>query len=149
MKSADLLFVQTSQGGVLEVVNSQSGKYKLTLTQVNPEISYFANRPVHLAGFISASKLYQFWNKGGSNLKNSPPNAMLVTMHAYDKSLQSHGYAFALSQPIYNAQNNEVTYMTQLLKGSEKPPVKPTILSFTALFIDDVSLHFGANESGF
>ena len=68
--------------GYLFVISGTSGSLKgdtLTLNGV-PNVLYFSNRPVRVAGHLSLEKFVELWNKGVNSYKADPPNATLSVL---------------------------------------------------------------------
>jgi len=68
--------------GYLFVLSATSGSLKgdtLTLNGV-PNVIYFSDRPVRVAGHHSLEKFVESWNKGSDSFKADPPNATLSVL---------------------------------------------------------------------
>jgi len=66
----------------LFVLSATSGSLKgdtLTLNGV-PNVIYFSDRPVRVAGHLSLEKFVESWNKGSDSFKADPPNATLSVL---------------------------------------------------------------------
>ena len=69
--------------GYLFVISGTSGSLDgdtLTLNGV-PNVLYFSDRPVRVAGHISLEKFVESWNKGVDSYKADPPNATLSVLN--------------------------------------------------------------------
>ena len=69
----ELLFVQEAGG-----VRFADGK--LTLTDLNPQTLYFADRPDDVAGFLAYKEYVELVYSGPDNFEEEPPNATLLTV---------------------------------------------------------------------
>jgi len=68
--------------GYLFVISGTSGSLDgdtLTLNGV-PNVIYFSDRPVRVAGHLSLEKFVESWNKGSDSYKADPPNATLSVL---------------------------------------------------------------------
>ncbi len=69
----ELLFVQEAGG-----VRFADGR--LTLTDLNPQTLYFADRPDDVAGFLTYREYVELVYTGPDNFEEEPPNATLLTI---------------------------------------------------------------------
>jgi hypothetical protein len=69
----ELLFVQEA-GGVRFADGS------LTLTDLNPQTLFFADRPDDMAGFLTYREYVNLVYSGPDNFEEDPPNATLLTV---------------------------------------------------------------------
>ena len=69
----ELLFVQEAGG-----VRFADGN--LTLTDLNPQTLYFADRPDDIAGFLTYKEYVDLVYNGPDNFEEEPPNATLLTV---------------------------------------------------------------------
>ena len=69
----ELLFVQEAGG-----VRFADGR--LTLTDLNPQTLYFADRPDDVAGFLGYREYVELVYTGPDNFEEEPPNATLLTI---------------------------------------------------------------------
>ncbi len=77
----ELLFVQEAGG-----VRFADGR--LTLTDLNPQTLYFADRPDDVAGFLSYREYVELVYTGPDNFEEEPPNATLLTIDG-DRMIQT------------------------------------------------------------
>ncbi len=77
----ELLFVQEAGG-----VRFADGK--LTLTDLNPQTLYFADRPDDVAGFLGYREYVELVYTGPDNFEEEPPNATLLTIDG-DRMIQT------------------------------------------------------------
>ena len=77
----ELLFVQEAGG-----VRFADGK--LTLTDLNPQTLYFADRPDDIAGFLTYREYVELVYTGPDNFEEDPPNATLLTVDG-DKMIET------------------------------------------------------------
>ncbi len=79
---AENVIDDSKKPGYLFVISGTSGSLKgdtLTLKGV-PNVLYFSNRPVRVAGHLSLEKFVELWNKGVNSYKADPPNATLSVL---------------------------------------------------------------------
>ncbi len=79
---AENVIDDSKKPGYLFVISGTSGSLKgdtLTLKGV-PNVLYFSNRPVRVAGHLSLEKFVEPWNKGVYSYKADPPNATLSVL---------------------------------------------------------------------
>lgn len=69
----ELLFVQEAGG-----IHFADGR--LTLTDLNPQTLFFADRPDDLAGFVTYKEYVDLVYSGPDNFEEEPPNATLLTI---------------------------------------------------------------------
>lgn len=130
-KPASYLLVVESDKATI-AANDQ-GKIILTMTEVDPSVSFFADRPVRNSGVIAASKMSTVWNSGGKNsFKAVPPNAAITT-HTADGKM--HVALVTLTKPTFDAKARSMSFQVTPLKGSNV--VKSGSLGQTNLFIDN------------
>ncbi len=77
----ELLFVQEAGG-----VRFADGN--LTLTDLNPQTLYFADRPDDIAGFLTYKEYVELVYNGPDNFEEEPPNATLLTVDG-DKMIET------------------------------------------------------------
>jgi hypothetical protein len=77
----ELLFVQEAGG-----VRFADGN--LTLTDLNPQTLYFADRPDDIAGFLTYKEYVELVYDGPDNFEEEPPNATLLTVDG-DKMIET------------------------------------------------------------
>jgi hypothetical protein len=77
----ELLFVQEAGG-----VRFADGR--LTLTDLNPQTLYFADRPDDVAGFLTYREYVELVYTGPDNFEEEPPNATLLTIDG-DRMIQT------------------------------------------------------------
>lgn len=125
-----LLVVESDKATI--AANDQ-GKIILTMTEVDPSVSYFADRPARNSGVIEASKLQTVWNGGGKNsFKAVPPNAAITT-HTADGKM--HVALVTLTKPTFDTKAGSMSFQVTPLKGSKI--VKSGNLGRTNLVIDN------------
>jgi hypothetical protein len=118
----ELLFVQEAGG-----VRFADGK--LTLTDLNPQTLYFADRPDDIAGFLTYQAYVELVYSGPDNFKEDPPNATLMTVDG-DKMIET---VLELSAKPVMEGENMVFSSVKLILG--EPPAQGVR---AVLFIDTV-----------
>ncbi len=77
--SPSYLYVIEAQSGVLQKIPEYSGRYHLTLDQVDVDhILAFSDRPYRIVRYTSAHQLKKDWAHGQNNFVEDPPNAVLL-----------------------------------------------------------------------
>ena len=118
----ELLFVQEAGG-----VRFADGK--LTLTDLNPQTLYFADRPDDVAGFLTYREYVELVYSGPDNFEEEPPNATLMTVDG-DKMIET---VLELSaKPVMEGEDMVFTSV-KLILG--EPPAEGVR---AVLFIDTV-----------
>ena len=141
------LFVQSASKVKIEVVKGHTHLYKVTLKNVSPYVTYFADRPYRNTNTMSTEKFVELWHKqkGDSFLQN-PPNADLVaTQIGFYSDHKLINFVVELTDPHYDAKSKTLTYIAKPLKGSEVPTINSLTLHHVYLFIDDVCLSCWGN----
>ncbi len=100
------LFTQTAGAGTFE--NTSDDEYILTLTNVDPNVVYFSDRPVRDAGEIG---IVQFLNGLGFEI-GDPPNAAIITETENGEEVT---VVAELTQPIYDRDTRELIYKAIIL----------------------------------
>jgi hypothetical protein len=118
----ELLFVQEA-GGVRFADGS------LTLTDLNPQTLYFADRPDDIAGFLTYQAYVELVYSGPDNFEEDPPNATLMTVDG-DKMIET---VLELSAKPVMEGENMVFSSVKLILG--EPPAQGVR---AVLFIDTV-----------
>lgn len=140
----DFLFVQTAHSGSLQAISGQPGTYTLTLYRPEPYLVYFSDRPNRIAGLMPFTTFLYNWQHGADNFKQVPPNAGLeaIQVRAIGHNHKKAGYAIELTKPpIYNAQQDTVSYTIRLLKGDQAFVPQQASYRHVALFIDEFCLN--------
>lgn len=134
------LFVQTAGTGTIEAIAGKDNTFKITLKQVNPYATYFAERPAKKAGFIPIQKFLSLWAKKEDNkLGANAPNAFFHAMHAEQgKEDKVLNVALELAEPVYDSATQTLTYLAKPLNASSMPmPTSNTPVKYVTLFVDD------------
>lgn len=100
------LFTQTAGAGTFENVGDD--EYILTLTNVNPNVVYFSDRPVRDAGEFG---IVQFLNELSFEIGN-PPNAAIVAETVDGEEIT---VVAELMQPIYDRDTEKLIYKAVVL----------------------------------
>lgn len=132
----ELLFVQEAESGTF---TQEGDVYKLSLSGVDAQTLYFADRPNRLAGYVMTQDLLNEWNEGTDSFQSDPPNA------AISVEGQEAASVVELANPVYDAEAGTLTYDATIIPeksaafsqmtvdaGSELPAT----FGATRLFID-------------
>ena len=144
------LFVQNAKHATLSAVKGQANTYTLTLLDANPFVSYFSDRPNRVTGLMSVTDYIQkYWQTGSNSFAKDQPNASLegVNVHLLGKDNVSD-YTVELSNPVYNAKADSMTYTIHALNGSNALPNNASF-DYSAVFIDNYCMgcvHASANR---
>ena len=138
-RNTQVLFVVLAQEAA---IRSDQGAqaHRLTLSRVNPEVLYFADRPKRFSGHLDLAKFLSEWDTG--SYKSDPPNAALeaVWLNAAGRPGRSKSHAVELKAPIYDRAGNRLQLQMSALPGSSLPTRDLERAEHVALFIDDVCL---------
>jgi len=117
------------------LISGTSGSLKgdtLTLNGV-PNVLYFSDRPVRVAGHLSLEKFVELWNKGVNSYKADPPNATLSVLKK-DGAKNTVVELMSVEQ-----KSGSVVFKVAVLEGT-----LPERFKTSSLFIDI----FVGNEDG-
>ena len=132
-KPLKLLFIQTARSGKLIATGSRK-KYTLVLSQLNPYVTYFADRPKRITGVMPLSTFIQHWSQGTNSFAFDKPNVGLEGV--LSDSTHSAQYLFKMSDPRYNIKTKTMHY-TMVALPNQRPINKNQMdFSHVALFID-------------
>lgn len=133
------LFSQTAGAGTY--TDDGDGTGTLVLTDVDPGVTAFTDRPVRDHAIVSVGGLVEAWP---TMFADAAPNAVLVTRGA-DGAAAS--FVLELSHP--SVDGTTMTYAASVVKGQDRPSTLPDVmpapdvpppaeLRTVSLFIDDV-----------
>ena len=129
-QTANWLFTQTAAGG--SISPNGDGTWTLTLTDVDPVVLGFTDRPVRDAQAGTVERLVDAWPRmfGDSN-----PNGVVV---AHNQSSATNSAAVELMQPKLNGST--LTYTVRVLTNEGGPAEVGVSYDFeqVSVFIDDV-----------
>lgn len=104
-----LLFVIHAKSGTLAIDDMSYGLWKLTLKDVDESVAFFTEAPNRHAGTYAVVNFLQLWQQG-NEMKNGGFIFFEVGNVNYNEiPLEVHN-------PIYNAQNNTLTFDVHLLQ---------------------------------
>ncbi|MBA2654778.1 MAG: hypothetical protein H0U71_06900 [Gammaproteobacteria bacterium] len=139
-ENTQVLFIQVANAGELVPNKNEAGSYRLTLKNVDPFTSYFTDRPNRVTGIVPTQEFVSMWQN--RDIQSSPPNVAIETSDL--KNGHKINRVFVLSNPVYDAQKQEITYSAKSL--SKERTHKPISMGYTVLFIDD--FHWHGNKFG-
>lgn len=132
------LFTQTADGG--SISPNGDGTWTLTLTNVDPVVLGFTDRPLREAQAGSVERLINSWSEifGDSN-----PNGVVV---AHNASGATNSAAVELMEP--KLDGSTITYKVRVLTNEGGPAQPGVVYDFekVSLFIDDVPVSSWACE---
>ncbi len=141
---AVMLFVQVGESGGF--LKTEEG-YRLTISDVAPQVIYFSDRPYRIVGHMTASDWASgMWEDESVNFKNDPPNAVLTI---FDESNEANEIAVVLHKAKYIAEKGTMQYEVVVtgdyleeLEGQEQQKYAgiPEAFGNASLFIDRVHL---------
>lgn len=138
-ETANWLFSQTADGGSISPNGDDT--WTLTLTDVDPVVLGFTDRPLREAQAGSVEKLVDSWPElfGDSN-----PNGVVV---AHNQSGATNSAVVELMEPKLNGST--LTYTVRVLTNEGGPAEAGVAYDFeqVSVFIDDVSVTSWACES--
>lgn len=135
---SSVLYIQTAKLASLKQTNAKAGTYQLTLTGVNPMVTYFSDRPTRVEGQIGNAVYLQTWNQGGKNsFDKDAPNAVVSGVAKLGLENKSVNIVMELSQPVIDTKHQTITYQAKALSSSESSLVLDAArLNFATVFID-------------
>jgi len=116
--------------GYLFVISGTSGLLNgdtLTLNGV-PNVIYFSDRPVRVAGHLSLEKFVESWNKGSDGFKADPPNATLSVLNKEEAN------NIVVELMSVEQKSGSVVFKVAVLEGT-----LPENFKVSSLFIDTVT----------
>ena len=125
------MFVQ-----IAEDVKVDPAAKTFRLVGVNPQVLYFTDRPVRMAGHIKMTDYLEEWTAkaGKDNFSDDPPNA---TLSVYEPGKPDNTLAAVeISQPVFDGE--DLIYSYKLIEGE-----LPAAGGATSLFIDWIGLGGG------
>ena len=131
---AEYMFVQSA-----EDVRIDPAKQTIRLVKVNPQVVYFTDRPVRLAGHTTMSDYLKEWTPqaGKDSFQADPPNATLST---YEPGQADNTLAVVkITDPV--VEGADLIYSYSLIEGK-----LPTKGGETALFIDWIGVGGGVGR---
>lgn len=134
--SLRLFFIQTAQTASIQPDPNKSGYYTLTLTGINPYITYFSDRPNRIKGIAPTDNFVKAWSVGGNSYAQNNPNAV-ITAAKIDQTINqnSNNYVVSLSSPVYDQRNLQIRYTMKPLPA-ENFFFKQLTFDYVVLFID-------------
>jgi hypothetical protein len=120
LADASWLFIQTAPAGEFDGTT-------LTLSDINPSITMFTDRPARAARMIGVAEFVEGWSKGGESFRSDPPNAGVTGI--VDGKLQTA--TVELTEPAVSGTS--LSYKVKLLEGE-----LPKSFSAVSVFIDDI-----------
>lgn len=135
---SSVLYIQTANLAGLKQTDAKSGTYQLTLSGVNPMVTFFSDRPTRVEGQIGNAVYLQTWNQGGKNSFNKDaPNAVVSGVAKIGNDDKTVNIVMELSQPEIDTKHQTITYQAKALSSSETSLVLDAArLNFATVFID-------------
>jgi hypothetical protein len=135
---ADVLYIQTANNASLTQLNKSKQSYQLTLSGVNPMVTYFSDRPERLVGQIGNAVYLQTWNQGGKqSFDKDAPNAVVSGVANVNGKSKNVNVVMELSNPVVNMKKHTITYDAESLSSTEtKLNLNHANLHYTTVFID-------------
>lgn len=136
------LIIQSARKAVIEKNEAQPGTYKLTLHDVPTYATAFTERPIRKVAFITLAQLLNLWkNADPDGFKKNPPNAAINAIMINSKSEEHLNFFVQLLDPVYNAEQNTLSYVLKPLEGNQTAIPDSVTLGHVNLFIDDICLN--------
>ncbi len=141
-KNINYLFVQSAPKLQLEQDTEKPNVYKIILKNVNPDVTYFTERPYRKTYTMPTSEFIQLWEKKNKNsfLYNPPNAAVVATQKKFFEKDISLNVVMELTEPSYDEKAKTLSYTAKLLEGNMAPNVHSIVFEQAFLFIDDVCL---------
>jgi hypothetical protein len=150
-----LLFVAGSSGGTLAPVAGTTDQFELQMTGVEPNVTWFSDRPVRRAGRESLRAFLDHW--AGFGFANEPPNAALEVQHGSDVS-DTGTKVVELSRPRYDEAAATLSFRAHELADGPRERLEfvkdelghpfPDAFKAVNLFIDDADVPAAISPSG-
>lgn len=134
-------YVQSSAYSEVRPVDMKKGVYQLVINDVSPYVSYFSDRPNRIVGQLPMSAFLKQWGQGEHSFSLDAPNGILsgVQRTATGKHVPMN-VVMVLSQPVYQASKQTMTYQVQILKDAPKSSDGSIMLHNATLIIDNACL---------
>jgi hypothetical protein len=126
-----LLFMQQARRATLNLLSGKKRCYQLRLRGVERGVVYFSDQPQRMAGHISNSEFMALWRHN-----HVKPNIILHSEHIKNGRLAEFNGVFEISRPVYQKNNDSISYQACLLSPGVKQ-LNHVTMSQVVLFIDD------------
>lgn len=135
---ADVLYIQTANNASLKTMDKKAQSYQLTLSEVNPMVTYFSDRPERVVGQIGNAVYLQTWNQGGKqSFDKDAPNAVVSGVAKVNDKTETVNVVMELSNPVVNVTAHTITYDAKSLSSNEtKLNLNHANLHYATVFID-------------
>ena len=121
-ETCDFLFVQSSKGMAFDGT-------RLTLKEANPNIIFFCDRPVRVAGHLSRSAFMKLVTEGEDSFAKNHPNAAVSIFGENNEVTES--VVELSARPV--SSGDDLIYLVKVLEG-----VLPPEGGAVAMFIDPI-----------
>ncbi|MBP6103797.1 MAG: hypothetical protein KBD23_00300 [Gammaproteobacteria bacterium] len=141
-KNINYLFVQSAPKLQLEQDKEKPNVYRIILKDVNPDVTYFTERPYRKTYTMPTVEFIQLWEKKNKNsfLYNPPNAAVVATQKSFFSKDTLLNVVMELTAPYYDEQAKTLSYTAKLLEGNMSPHTHSVTFEQAFLFIDDVCL---------
>lgn len=130
---AESLFIINSNIAVLSPQKKQN--LLLTLRNVQPYVTKYTVGPDKKTRLALTEDIVQDWLQGKNNFARVNPNAALAGI-PLSKTKNQSDYLFQLSNPVYDAKRNTLTFNVKWL-GTAPEPREAVTFTNVSLFVDD------------
>lgn len=138
----EVSFVQSASTATFKPIADSKTIYTLILTDVNPIVAYFADRPQRKYGHLGMNNFLATWGAGTNSFEVDAPNAVVSGMVRDNGKLKTVNVFVELANPSYNLKKHTLTYQVNVI---DKMNVTGLQLNYVTLFIDGVCLSCIAN----
>lgn len=138
------LFVISAPTAEIVATSKPEGldQYQIKLMNVQPNLTYFTEKPNRVTGTATANEFIRAWNDNKLDTTINQPNVSVVGY--VNNATKPTVYVFQLDHPNMNMQNNTMTFNAKAL-GDKKPPRdKVETLHKVSMFVDD--FHWNGNK---
>lgn len=132
--SENFLFVQTATRGTIDAIPGQPGNYSLQLSELNPYVTAFTDRPFRKAKLITTKQFLTDWNHGQDDFSQNAPNANLSLVRLVKDAIHPQDVTLELVNKKYDAKQKSMTYTVHIL-GADAITT-PLTFNYAALFVD-------------
>jgi len=109
-------FVLSAESGTLRALDATENTYSLQLDNVNPQVSFFTNRPRRISEQMDTKKFIKRWiAPPPDSFMNNPPNAALI-FHTINDSKQEMRI-MQLMSPQFDLHADRLIFVVKAIDG--------------------------------
>jgi hypothetical protein len=139
----EYLFIETAKIGHMKKDPNAENTYAITLTEVDPWITYFSNVPKRITGFMHMKDFLQLLASETQTKYKAGLNSGLIALTQPNDKMAR--YILSIKDPKYNMQTQTITFTAHIVPGAQKNSIPDNVdLQHVSLFIDAVCASCGA-----